>query len=99
MYGTVATLKVKPGSQDALAELNERWWAERGSKVQGAVSSIIYKTDKDPNEYVLVAVFESKEAYTKNADDPEQDKWFREMASHFAAEPVWNDGEVVFYKA
>ena len=44
---------------------------------------------------ILVAVFQDKASYEANADDPEQDKWFKEVMEMFEAEPDWNDGEIV----
>jgi hypothetical protein len=47
---------------------------------------------------VLAVVFESKEAYQKNASDPEQDRWFRDMMTLCTKEPAWFDGDVIFHK-
>ncbi len=98
MYGTVAKIKVKPGNEAKLNELAERWWNERRNKVKGAVSNSVFRTDKNANEYILVAIFDSKENYDANANDPEQDKWFQEMVALFEGEPEWTDGELVFHK-
>ena len=98
MYGTVATIRVKPGTEAQLLALQERWWNERGSTIKGAISGTVYRTDNDPNVYVMSVVFESKEDYVANANDPAQDAWFQEMAQCFDGEPVWTDGEIVYYK-
>ena len=98
MYGTVATMKAKPGSEAALKELMDRWWQERAPKTKGPVSSLVFRTDRDANEYIVVAVFDSKANYVANADDPEQDKWYRDLRSLLNADPDWHDGEIVFDK-
>ena len=68
MYGTVARLKIKPGKEQALMEFGERAQTD----TPGFVSMSVYKMDADPNEVYLVVAFESKEAYHKNAQSPEQ---------------------------
>ncbi len=54
----------------------------------------IFRLDRDPQDMILVAVFESKESYEANASDPEQDRWYQELRSHLESEPQWNDGEI-----
>src|SRR3990170_7736647 len=98
MYGTVATLRIKPGSAEKLNEMSERWWKERAPKVKGAVSQTVYRTDRNPNEYIMAVVFDSKESYVANANDPEQDKWFRDMVQMLDGEPRWSDGTIVAHK-
>ena len=95
MYGTVATLRIKPGSAEKLNEMSERWWKERAPKVKGAISQTVYRTDNDPNAYIMAVVFDSKENYVANANDPAQDKWFQELRALLDADPTWVDGEVV----
>lgn len=96
MYGTVARMRVKPGMEAKLQELSERWWRERGTKVPGTMSTTVFKSDNDAQEFLLVAVFDSKENYEANANDPAQNEWFQEMAACLEGEPSWTDGEVVF---
>ena len=95
MYGTVARLKVKPGMEQKVQELNDRWWQERAPKIKGAISNTVYRLDSGNNEYILAAVFDSKENYRANADDPEQNEWFQEMAACLDGEPMWADGEII----
>ena len=42
----------------------------------------------------MVGIFEDKEAFMSNANDPEQDCRFRRVMEHLESEPRWNDGEV-----
>ncbi len=95
MYGTVAHLKVKAKQDKALAALMDEWNKTRGSKVKGSIAGYLYKLDKNPNEMILVAVFENKQTYTANAQDTEQDKWFRRVRALLTADPVWEDGEII----
>jgi quinol monooxygenase YgiN len=98
MYGTVATMRLKPGMESRLNEIMEEWYRDRAPKVKGAVSSTVFKTDRDPNELILVAVFDNKQNYEANAGDPEQDAWYRKMRDCLEADPQWTDGEVVNHK-
>jgi hypothetical protein len=58
------------------------------------MSNTIFRTEG--NEYILVAVFDSKENYEANASDPEQHAWYEKMRACLEADPDWNDGEVIF---
>ena len=42
----------------------------------------------------MVGLFEDKEAFISNANEPEQDRWFRRVMEHLESEHRWNDGEV-----
>jgi len=98
MYGTVAWMKVKPGMESKLNELSERWWRERAPKAKGVMSSTVLKKDAGTNEYLLVAVFDSKANYEANAEDPEQDAWYQDFRACLESDPAWNDGEVIYHE-
>jgi quinol monooxygenase YgiN len=95
-YGTVAHMRVKPGHEQQLQQMNEEFDRERGRSVRGFLASYVFKTDRDPNEFVLVAVFSDRDTYRANAEDPEQDRWYRQLREHLEADPEWTDGDVVF---
>lgn len=92
MYGTVARLHVKPGAE---AQLQQQMKDYEALKIPGFVSTYVYKTDADPDDYYMAVIFENKDAYWANAKSPEQDARFREMMSSLASEPEWHDGEIV----
>lgn len=95
MYGTVARMKVKPGSEKAFVSLMEEWRSSRKAKVKGAVATYTYRLDKEPSTLVMAVVFKDKKSYVDNAQDPEQDKWYRKMRALLQVDPVWDDGEIV----
>ncbi|MBI4305873.1 MAG: antibiotic biosynthesis monooxygenase [Chloroflexi bacterium] len=95
MYGTVARIRVKPGGEKALLALMDEWNKQRKGKVKGAVATYVYRLDKDPNQLVMAVVFKDKKSYTDNANDPEQDKWYRRFREQLQSDPVWDDGEIV----
>ncbi len=92
MYGTIARMRVRPGTEGKLLELTRGW----EGKIPGAVMTYIYRMDANPNEYYLAVVFDNKQAYVANADSPEQDARYREMLQYVEGEPEWHDGEIVY---
>ncbi len=92
MYGTVARLQVRPGGFGALQEMNR---AEELPQIPGFVFQHIYRLDADPNTFILVVAFESKEAYLANATSPEQAARYEQYRAQLTADPEWSDGEIV----
>jgi quinol monooxygenase YgiN len=90
MYGTIAKLTVKPGQMDAfqsvMAAPRER---------PGSVAGYVYQMDEDPNVLYLVVMFESKEAYQANANNPETNADYEKMVKFLVREPEWHDGAVM----
>lgn len=94
MYGTVARIKIKPEMRAEALELLQT--PEEPDENLGGVAFYLYQMDADPNEFYMVAVFEDKEKYFANANDPRTDAQYQEMAKFFAEEPQWHDGEIVY---
>ncbi len=95
MYGTIARITPKPGMDQAIVQSVEDWQRQRRPIVKGAVAAYLYRLDK--GGMMMAAVFQSKEAYVANAEDPAQDQWYQKFRALLAAEPEWNDGEVVAF--
>jgi hypothetical protein len=89
MYGTVAKLKILPGKEKDMMNF--------GNQVRppGMVFEHIYKLDSGDNEYMMVVGFESKEAYKKNAESPQMNQDYLEYRKLLAADPEWQDGEII----
>ena len=98
MFGTIALLKPKEGQIDAINALFEEWWTERRPKVQGAISSTIYRNVSNPAELMIAVVFDSKENYQANAADPAQNDWYQKMAALLEGEPRWIDGDILAHR-
>jgi heme-degrading monooxygenase HmoA len=94
MYGTVAKMRIKPGAEAKLIELTRS--EDMTASMPGYISTTVYKLDSDPNDFIMVVLFEDKESYTKNADSPEQDARYREFVQYLEGAPQWQDGEVVY---
>jgi heme-degrading monooxygenase HmoA len=92
MYGTVARLKLQPGKEAELMAQGEQY---KDLNIPGFIASATYKADSGDNEYWLAVVFESRESYRANAEDPAQDERFQKMQAILAGEPEWHDGEVI----
>lgn len=92
MYGTVARVRVTAGGESGLLQQLREFEA---LNVPGFVNSYLYRTDADANEYYLVVLFDSKDAYWANARSPEQDARYQKMAAFFEGAPEWHDGEIV----
>lgn len=93
MYGTVARTHVKPENRAKLAEVMEH---QRPSStvVPGYVGGyVLYENDSDTGW--LFAIFEDRESYDKNADDPAQNTRYMEVRALMEDDPEWHDGEIV----
>ena len=95
MYGSIFRFKVKAGAEDELRRmLGHQDAAERQRlKDGGMVASYLFRLDN--GGHMGVAVFESKEKYTANANDPRQDEWYRKFRALTEADPEWSDGEII----
>jgi len=98
MYGTIAIIKPKAGKESEIVKTLETWWEGRRTKVRGAIASTIYRNESNPSELMMAVVFESKESYVANANDPEQDRWYHELLELLDGEPRWIDGEILAHK-
>lgn len=88
MYGTVMIAKLK-GSVEDLRLIGKEW--EDDGAAPGYVGQDILLGD-DGETVVSVVRFASKDAYTKLADDPSQDEWWRTKMEPLLADVQWIDG-------
>lgn len=94
MYGTVYRFRVKPGKEQELQRYMEEEQAElQRLRTAGMIASYVYKLDNDG--YMGAVVWDTKERYHANANDPAQDRWYRKFRELLDADPEWNDGEIV----
>jgi quinol monooxygenase YgiN len=93
MYGTICRFQLKPGMESQLEMLNRDYEV---IKIAGHVGQMVFRMDSNPNEYYLVVIFESEEAYKKNAASPEQDARYRRFRDLMAADPEWHDGTLIY---
>ena len=93
MYGTIARLRVRPGAEKQLAEVLA---TIRARQVPGFVASHLYRMDEDPAVFMLAVLFADRETYSRNADDPAQDRDYRLLRACLESDPEWHDGEIVW---
>lgn len=91
MYGTIARMRIKPGKLEALRRFGE----EQANRPPGLVFDYVFQSDTDPNELWLAVGFESRDAYVKNAQSPEQAERYAEYRALLDGDPEWHDGEIV----
>jgi hypothetical protein len=92
MYGTVARLRAKPGTQAEIAALARE---TQGVKIPGMVADYVYQLDNAAHEYYMAVVFETKAAYVANANSPEQDARYQRLRALLVVDPEWYDGEIL----
>ena len=92
MYGTIARMKVKRENLDALKALATD---TESRVVPGFRSANVLVPDEWDDEILLVVMFDDKESYTKNADDPAQHQDYLKMRALLEDDPEWTDGEWV----
>jgi quinol monooxygenase YgiN len=91
MFGTVARFRLKQGA--TVDQLNAT--TDMEDRPPGSVALLVFQSEKDPQEVWIATAFESREAYMKNADSPEQNARFEKMRELMDGAPEWHDGEVV----
>ena len=91
MYGTIFTLNIKPEHEEELLKTLKEGTA---SKPPGMVGWFVMNPDAK-DEWIGIAVFESKEAHVSNANRPEQHQTFLKVMEHLEEEPTWTDGTYV----
>lgn len=92
MYGTVARMKIKAGQEPAIQQLIKVY---QDLKIDGHVSTTLYRADGDANELWMAVAFRDKAAYMKNADSPGQNDRYQQMRALLTADPEWHDGEII----
>ena len=94
MFGTIYHMRPKPGAEAAIKDLMRREEKERTSPA-GFVAGYLFRPRSRPEALIGVAVFDSEASYRKNANDPEQDRWYRRLRELLEADPEWYDGDVL----
>ncbi len=93
MYGTVARMKVKASEVDGFQEKMQEIGVGLAPGQRGV---FVYQMDQNSRELFLAVIFESREAYIKNANSPEQHERFMKVFALLEGEPEWHDGEIIY---
>ena len=92
MYGTIFNLKIKLGHEEEIMNVFKE--LSDSPKPAGAVAWFVMKPD-DKEDWIGIAVFESREAHVNNSNRPEQHQIFLKMMEHLESEPEWTDGTYI----
>ena len=95
MYGTIFRMKVKSGQSQRVTQIFEEWETQQKPVVKGAIGGLLMKPDGSSNELIGVAIFEDKQSYMANADNPGQQQWYAKLRDALESDPEWEDGEYV----
>ena len=93
MYGSFMRLKVKPGQEQAVADVLKEWETKLKPNIKGAVGGLLLKPDSGSGELLGAAIFQDKASYMANADNTEQHQWYMKLRDLLEADPEWTDGE------
>jgi hypothetical protein len=95
MFGSVAKVKLKPGSFEKMLDMMK---GLEGRPVKGRVFNAVFRSQSDPDEVWSVVGFEDEATYRANADDPQTTAQAKQWQQLMAAPPEWHDGEIVWDK-
>jgi heme-degrading monooxygenase HmoA len=90
MYGTVGRFKIKPENRE---KLRQTLASQGNENIPGFERGWLMFPENHEDEGLLVIFFTDRDPYWANADDPEQDKRYREFSQYFESDPEWFDGE------
>jgi quinol monooxygenase YgiN len=91
MYGTVAKTQVRSENREKMRALVHDQMTRRD--VPGFVTSYVLE-ENDSDTVWMFAVFEDRETYDRNADDPAMDADYREYRALMESDPEWHDGRI-----
>ena len=92
MFGTITRVRLKEGV--SIEQMTALFDVE--NRPPSSLALIALQSVDDPREVWIASAFESREAYFKNADSPEQNARFertRELVED--GPPEWHDGNVI----
>jgi antibiotic biosynthesis monooxygenase (ABM) superfamily enzyme len=92
VYGTIARFKLKKECLRDFLALGKEWDEHERVRTAGYINSEILWEDRDAGRACLVVHFTSKDAYVKNANSPEQDRFYQRMRACMEDDPEWIDG-------
>ncbi len=91
MFGTIGRAKIKPENRDKLVETMMR---PEYNDVEGFRNAWLMFPESG-DEVLIVAQFEDRDTYMRNAEDPKQHERYVEYRALLESEPEWTDGEWV----
>ena len=96
MWGTIARMQVRPEVPDEYFKGQFR--ALNADRMKGWQYTSLFKSDTNPHEWWMVAIFDTKENYQANAGTTAQHGMYMMMRACLDADPEWHDvGEIISF--
>ena len=92
MYGTIAHFRIKPGLKDEFIRAMDGFG---DAVIEGWMADYYFQTERDSDEFYLVAIFQDKETYQSNADSTDQHERYLVFRSFLMDDPEWHDGFIL----
>jgi len=96
MFGSIATVKLKPGAFEKVFELTKS--NIEGRPVKGSVFNAVFRIQSEPDVIWSVVGFDDEASYRANANNPQTSEVAEQLKQLMAAPPEWHDGEIVWDK-
>jgi len=90
----VFKFRVQPGKRQNVIDSFNRWNAELQTKVKGWERTAVVSKLDNPDEFYAMVRFDTTENYNANSDDPETDRWYRQLRENLVADPEWFGGKL-----
>ncbi len=97
MFGTIGHVRVKPGHDTAILQLQDEWERTIRPTIPGAFVSLFGQPKGRSDEVVFIALAQDEPTYRALAASPAQDAWYRRLMEHCQGEPVWEDVEMNWF--
>jgi hypothetical protein len=97
MFGTIGHVRVKPGHDAAILQLQDEWERTIRPTIPGAFVSLFGQPKGRSDEVVFIALAQDEPTYRALAASPAQDAWYRRLMEHCQGEPVWEDVEMNWF--
>jgi antibiotic biosynthesis monooxygenase (ABM) superfamily enzyme len=86
-------MKVRPDVPEEYLQGQMR--ALSTERMKGWMTTSFFRSDADPNEWWMVAMFDTKESYRANAETPAQHAMYMMLRACLEEDPEWHDVDEV----
>ena len=95
MYGSIFKMTALPGKRDEVVETFLAWERDVAPRSASEITGYLLKSDANSDELIAVAIAPDEASYRANNDTPGQAEWYEKIRALLAADPEWNDGEII----
>lgn len=94
MFGTIAHFRAKPGAEEKVMRIDERWNEMVRPKVPGPFFEMAGTVKGKPGHMVMIALCQDEATYRAMSDLPEMHAVYEEYRQLMESEPEWEDVEM-----